>query len=60
MFEPINEAHAVAEMLVFLQFSPNLSPALPSLMGLKDLLEAKLPTGDGEHRIQYYVGRRPK
>ena len=43
MFEPINEAHAVAEMLVFLQFSPNLSPALPSLMGLKDLLEAKLP-----------------
>jgi uncharacterized protein (TIGR04255 family) len=43
MFEPINEAHAVAEMLVFLQFSPNLTPALPSLMGLKDLLKAKLP-----------------
>ncbi len=35
MFKPINEAHAIAETIVFFEFEPDLTPVMPGLLGLK-------------------------
>lgn len=43
MFEPINKAHAIAEMVVFFEFTPDLGAVMPSLMGVKETLKERLP-----------------
>ena len=42
-FDPINRAHAIAELVLFFEFSPDLREVLPSLHSLKDVLKEKLP-----------------
>lgn len=43
MFEPINTAHAISEVVVYLQFSKDLKAELPSLMNLKATLKDRYP-----------------
>lgn len=56
MFKPINEAHAIAETIVFFEFEPDLTPVMPGLLGLKEVLKDKFPRSDVTQEIRMEVG----
>jgi uncharacterized protein (TIGR04255 family) len=45
-FEPVNKSHAIAEAIVFFEFTPNLQPVMPQLLQLKDELKERLPKAE--------------
>ena len=56
MFTPINQAHAIAEAIVFFEFAPDLTAVLPTLLGLKETLKQDFPRQEVTQEYKLDVG----
>lgn len=54
-FQPINQAHAIAEMLVFFQFVPDLGAILPTLASVQNELQSEFPSALPLQQVRFEV-----
>lgn len=52
-FRPVNQAHAIAEMVLFFEFLPDLSSVIPALMSLQDELKASFPRAEKTQSFKF-------
>lgn len=58
-FEPIHQAHAIAEMVMFFEFLPGLGTNIERLLPLRSELEADFPASDLLEVVQFTFGAQP-